>query len=217
MKKQRGVFVPDDETKFGGGENDPPYQHEKYKTAVKLCRRFDHAVDVGAHVGSWTLQMLADFAHVTAFEPNAVIWPYFRANVPDDGRVELWRLALGATRQQVSLIEKAGTNLKTHVSSKVLDRFAAGNPVPMARLDDFNVPTVDFLKIDCEGYDFFVVQGAAATIQRDRPVIIVEQKPGVASRRYGLADDQAVDLLRGWGYSVSAVLNGDYIMEPPNA
>lgn len=205
MKQQRGVFVPDNETLFGDGPN--PYQADKYRAAKVLCRRFDHAVDVGAHVGAWSLQMRADFARVTAFEPNSEMWPYFHANVRDKC-VELWKMALGARQQYVKLITKPGTSLKTHVARR------ARGVVPMLPLDHFSLRPVDLLKIDCEGYEFFVVEGGKQTITHERPVIVIEQKPRVATERYGLADTAAIDLLIAWGYAVHANLNGDYIMVP---
>lgn len=206
MKKLRGVFVPDYETKFG--DSDQPYQFEKYQAAKKLCREFRHAVDVGAHVGSWTLQMCADFARVTAFEPNSEMWQYFHLNVPNEPSIELWRMALGARQGQVALTAKTGTSLKTHVSPKGM------GSVPMMPLDHFMLNPVDLLKIDTEGYELFVVQGGVQTIQHERPVIIVEQKKGVATARYGLPDTAAVELLIGWDYKVHAEMNGDYIMVP---
>lgn len=44
-------------------------------------------------------------------------------------------------------------------------------------LDSFDLPTIDFMKIDCEGYEFPVLKGAAETLRRCKPVIVVEQKP----------------------------------------
>ena len=82
----------------------------------------------------------------------------------------------------------------------------------MNRLDDFELKNVDFIKVDVEGYEYFVISGAIETITRCRPVIIVEQKAGF--ERYGLSDKQAVALLKSLGYVEKEVLVGDHIMVP---
>lgn len=83
----------------------------------------------------------------------------------------------------------------------------------MQRLDDLGIVGVDFLKVDCEGFDYYVMVGAEQTIRRDKPVIVTEQKPGAPSKRYGIPDQQALVLLRSWGYEVQNELNGDFILQ----
>jgi len=70
---------------------------------------------------------------------------------------------------------------------------------------------VDLIKLDCEGYELFALQGAEGTIKQYRPTIIVEQKPGRA-QKFGLEQTQAVTYLEGLGYRVVQVISGDYIM-----
>jgi len=70
----------------------------------------------------------------------------------------------------------------THV--KVADD-GVGPQTIACTLDSFDLPPVDFLKIDCEGYEYFILKGAERTVRRDRPCIIVEQKPRKGSM-YGL-------------------------------
>lgn len=88
----------------------------------------------------------------------------------------------------------------------------------MYRLDDLfrRASRVDFIKLDCEGYEYFALRGGEATIRQWRPVIIVEQKPGRGSG-FGLSDLAAVDWLRSLGYLLKAEMAGDYIMVPEDA
>jgi FkbM family methyltransferase len=207
MKLWHDLWVPDYETMLG---NSFPYQRDKFLAATGLRWTTDNrrglALDVGAHVGLWTLQLLECFDRVLAFEPDPAKHQCFDLNVKSD-RVTLLRIALGNGYGQVGLNQKPGTSLKTHVDLRA-------NGIVMQRLDDLGIVGVDFLKIDVEGYDYFVVVGAEHTIKRDRPVIIVEQKPGVASKRYKIGDIDAVKLLMSWGYVVEAEMHGDYIMLP---
>ena len=78
-------------------------------------------------------------------------------------------------------------------------------------LDSFALPQIDFLKIDCEGYEYFILKGAEQTVRRDRPCIVVEQKPGKGSM-YGLDDRDAVKLLQSWGAELKFEIAGDFCL-----
>ena len=47
--------------------------------------------------------------------------------------------------------------------------------VPIAKLDDFNIKNVLYIKIDIEGYEYNAIQGGLNTITRDWPLMVVEQ------------------------------------------
>ncbi len=81
----------------------------------------------------------------------------------------------------------------------------------MATLDSFDLTNVDFIKIDTEGYEYFVLKGAEKTIKRDHPVIVVEQKESTKDR-YGLQFEQAVTLLKSWGAVWRGAISGDHIL-----
>jgi FkbM family methyltransferase len=42
-------------------------------------------------------------------------------------------------------------------------------------LDEFNLPRVDFIKLDIEGMEFEALEGAAKTIERNRPILLIEK------------------------------------------
>lgn len=208
MKKWHGLWVPDSEDKLGGTF---PYQRSKFLAAIKAFGAGKHgslALDIGAHVGLWTLQLLEVFDQVICFEPDKQKHECWHLNV-NTPRATLLRVALGSKYDRVALSQKPGTSLKTHVNP------GAKGTIPMHRLDDLGIAGVNFIKIDCEGFEVYVVYGAEQTIKRDKPVIIIEQKDGVASGRYNMPDTAAVALLGGWGYEVVEELNGDYIMRVP--
>jgi hypothetical protein len=51
---------------------------------------------------------------------------------------------------------------------------AAQERVTVALLDTFDLPAVSMIKIDVEGAEWGVIAGAVETIQRDRPLLLVE-------------------------------------------
>jgi FkbM family methyltransferase len=217
MKQWRGLWFPDAETHLiewmkqnqviVGGR--PAYQYAKYERALGLlpADRRRVAVDVGANIGLWSRVMLLDFAEVLAFEPVPAYAECLQMNAPE---AVLHDVALGAGRGFVNLVNTTpGSCGDTRVSRGEAEPARATAMVP---LDDYDLPKLDLLKIDCEGYEQFVCEGAVATIRRCHPVVIVEQKPGHASKAYGLDDQGARKLLESIGMKVRAELSGDFIM-----
>lgn len=191
----------------------PAYQHHKYLAALRHvpAARRRVAVDVGAHIGQWSYAMAQDFAFVHAFEPVPRYQECWHANLKGVPHVYLHECALGAAQDVVSLhCATPGSHGDTRVA-QAGEAANAAVSVPMNTLDSFKLDTVDLLKVDNEGYEFFVVQGARETLLRTRPVVIVEQKPGHAAR-YGLRDKQAVEALQELGMVLLEALSGDYIL-----
>lgn len=145
------------------------------------------------------------FGEVHAFEPVSEHRECFEKNVlfgPEGRRVTLWPYALG---------EKDGTCSIFTTNGSSGDSFVCGDgDIPVKRLDDFNL-TPDFIKLDCEGFEYFALKGAEETLKRGRPVVIVEQKPGKA-QQFGLREKQAVEYLESLGWELKDEISGDYIL-----
>lgn len=188
----------------------PQYQYTKYLKALEFVKQRRTAVDVGGNVGLWSRNMAKDFSRLEAFEPVETYRECWRRNVMAENAA-LHDVALGEESGVVSLCAgTAGSFGDTFVTGDYGQGNAARN-VPLRTLDSFELHDVDFVKIDCEGYELFVLRGAERTIRLNKPCIIVEQKPGHA-QKYGLGETDAVQLLRGWGARVRAVMAGDYIL-----
>ena len=178
------------------------YQGTKQLAALSYCKQFRTAVDVGAHIGLWSYYLAKRFETVHAFEPVADHRQCFEMNMAGLP-VRLHPCALGDENASVSIHT-------SHTSSG--DSWVNGDgDIPMRCLDDFDLQDVDFIKIDCEGWELRVIQGARDTIARCRPVIIVEQKSGRA-QKFGLPETGAVQELEAMGAALQRQISGDYIM-----
>lgn len=178
------------------------YQGKKMTTALGHCRSFRAAVDIGAHVGLFSFYLAKRFQTVYAFEPVAEHRACFERNVAAEN-VLLHACALGE--------KEGGIAVRTTPGSSG-DSFVEGEgEIPLRRLDDFDLADVDFIKLDCEGYELFALRGARDTLERCRPCVMVEQKPGKA-QHFGLRQTEAVDYLCSLGAVQRAVISGDYIL-----
>jgi FkbM family methyltransferase len=203
MKLSGNAWLPDDEqdrVMLGAGVR---YQSGKLEKALPYCRHARTAIDVGAHCGLWTVQLAQYFERVEAFEPLPRHIECWKKNAGWKLTNRLYPVALGEKEGSCGMHVVEGLSGRSHVNG--------GNDFLMKRLDDYAFEDVDFLKIDTEGYELFVIKGAEETIKKWRPVIVVEQKPHHGGP-YGLSDTAAVDYLKSLGYQVKAEIVGDFVM-----
>lgn len=225
MFQHQGIWLPDGEKHFPEWMNKNgeivdgkgTYQIKKFREAMKYCKDFRFAIDVGGHVGFWSMQMRKKFQLVYAFEPVLEMRACFHANLIDqgsdrgEGHVVLFGCALGSKDfDQVGIHYDPADSGGTHIKGD--------GTVPVRCLDTFSLPdpagglVLDFVKIDCEGYEHEVIKGGREVLREFKPCVIVEQKPHKLGPNFGIEGTPAVDLLRDLGAKVVKEIGGDYIM-----
>jgi FkbM family methyltransferase len=143
-----------------------------------LCHRDKDAIDVGANDGSYVHYLRRHARRVIAFEPMPSLADALRA-----------KFRHGVDIRSVALSDRAGT-VELHMPvvdgvtvtgcSTVSPTASATYPdhraieVPMATLDSSYEGDVGFIKIDVEGHEQAVLDGAVQTIRRCRPRMLVE-------------------------------------------
>jgi FkbM family methyltransferase len=146
---------------------------------IEWARQFQtttsDAVDVGANVGDWTVDMARFSRSVFAFEPSRPTYRLLKRNVRTLQNVYAYECGLGD--------EYAGMKLYSHdqdpgKSSFMQTPYHDDKHYEMCEvhpLDWFHLTNVGFLKIDVEGHEQEVIRGALGTLQRSNwPKIILE-------------------------------------------
>ncbi|HEY3800361.1 MAG TPA: FkbM family methyltransferase [Caulobacteraceae bacterium] len=139
-------------------------------------------LDVGANVGTHTLALAAVIGpgrQVHAFEPQRAIFHMLAGSVALNGRVNVrcHNIALGERDGDIAL---PGIDYTAPQNFGAVSFAAAPPPrpgwdsVPIRRLDGLGFQDVALIKIDVEGMEMRVLDGAAETIQRTRPLIYIE-------------------------------------------
>ena len=212
MYQAHGWWFPDQDTHFaemlnknikkGGG---PVYQEPVRKKSIELCNTQGLALDIGANVGLWSRDLCENFNQVIAFEPVEDFRKCLLKNVTAKN-FEVRACALGDQDTQINMIITAENTGHSHVDTASIGT----GSIPMYRLDSLNLPKIDYIKIDCEGYENTILRGAKGTILRDRPIMVVEHKK---HKDVGHADiDQALNTLIGWGAKVLTNIKNDYVL-----
>jgi len=160
------------------------------------------ALDIGANIGVYTYRLSRSAARVHAFEPNPRLFRILAAS----------RLR-NVSPHQVALSSRAGRSTFYVPVASFGELSGWGSLVPghcpaaldevrieveTATLDSFQLTDVAFMKIDVEGHEVDVLEGAHDTIASSRPAILVESGP---------ADRERVDaLLARHGYRARSFL-----------
>ncbi len=184
------------------------YQAGHLSTALKFVTDWSVAVSCGAHVGTWTKLLSARFARVIAVEPARDTFEALQANMQTFGcrNVDCLNIAVGATRGLVSMvIDERGASLANTGARYT----TSGGAIPREVIDEWNLPTLGFLKLDIEGSEADAIKGAAATLQRCRPIVLWENKG--FCRRFGYAKDAPQAILTSLGYHEVAIAGCDRI------
>lgn len=153
---------------------------------LQIIKPGSMVLDVGAHIGTHTLafaKAVGPAGHVVAFEPQRWAHSYLCANVVLNSldNVTTMRAAVGGEcgKRQIP-----GVNPREPQNFGAVDlrRDDIGEAVDCVTIDSLDLKGCNLIKIDVEGMEFDVLDGAADTIQRYHPVLFVEHKkadPGV--------------------------------------
>lgn len=216
MKQVDGIWFPDNEKHLcemvlasqpkvdGKGT----YQYQKLTAALQYVERKGFALDVGMHVGLWSMHLAQQFGSVVGFEPVAEHIECLKLNMEGATNWEVHNCALGNHVGTVGLKFLDGSTGSTQILE------GAGG-ITMRRLDDFTFSdAIDFIKIDVENYEYFVLEGGEKTIREHQPVIILEQKGNGKNGKLTYDKDQyaSLELLKSWGAKQKFEMNGDYCL-----
>ena len=190
---------------------DPYHVHDKEHgdREESFFRRYlrpgDVVVDVGANFG---LTALAAFSaigptgQVHAFEPHPRIFRFLLGNIELNGAgsvVKAYNLALGNRHGSVFLTDSRADDQNT------VSKAPTGIRVPLSTLDEAvaALPHIALLKIDVEGYEKFVLEGATETLRRVDCVYFEAYSANYAQHGYELGE--IMDFLAAKGLEVRRI------------
>lgn len=208
IKNVGGWYFPGNDIHLAEAiQKDGSYQKRHRQSALAFVKNRECAVDIGSHVGLWSVDLAKSFNRVIAFEPEPTHIECYRLNVLDKySNVLLHQYALGECKGTIFMYNP---NPITSGNMKVTTN-PTDTKVEIKRLDDFKIAEkIDFIKIDTEGYEYKVLLGGKETIITNKPVIVIEQKPG--SQEYGIGRYDACRLLESWGAKKLSQCVDDYI------
>jgi FkbM family methyltransferase len=188
---------------------DQIFQHAKPNSYV---------VDIGAHIGTFTLNLSHTVGYggkVIAFEPQPKIFRELIMNMGLNGvtNVDYYFAAVGNKEGTIELSPlNPGNEAGTAISG------GTGVKVDLITLDSLKLQNVSLIKIDVEGMEDEVLDGARETIMKNKPVILIEIMGGYyyysAPRHIQVKIEGTIEKLKGMGYTCHNLWEHDYIALP---
>ncbi len=209
---------------WGGGHN------KGFEACIEACRGKDCVLDVGGHIGLIALpvaQVIKSGGTVVSFEPSTVNHGFlsYHKQVNNMDNLEIVRSLVGAkSADKVEFFEDtadSGMNSILHLENK-------GNFERHERsqvtLDEFCVEKnykPDVIKIDVEGAELFVLQGAQTILKEHKPLIFLSVHPRHLEK-LGIQQSALLELAKDIGYKITDLDGGDvtkfeldeYLMAP---
>jgi FkbM family methyltransferase len=173
-------------------------------------------LDIGAHLGYFSLLAARRGARAIAFEPNPATLPYLRRNLADNGAAEqvaLETAALGARAETRTFFRAEGGDTSSlhdqgHAVEAVAVRVTTADAVVAGR-------SVDVIKMDIEGGELDALDGMRETIANASPGLrlFVECNPD-ALERAGVSSRALIARLRELGLEPSVIDEDARVVRP---
>ena len=118
----------------------------------------------------WPFYLREHFTKVVTFEPDPLNCGCLCLNTAGMG-IEAYQSALGAQRGWAKV--QRWTTERTNAGAGYV---VPGGEIPVIAIDDLRLRFCDLLLLDVEGSELDVLLGAYLTIQKSRPVVVIEEK-----------------------------------------
>lgn len=197
------------------------YETDTLNALAKRVREGDVVIDIGANIGALSLPLavlVGATGRVHAFEPTTFAFGKLRENLALNARIEARVIA-----NQTLLVEAAEAAAVTSLhASWPLDTTADLHPLHCGRLmpldgarhttlDDYMrvhaIERVDLIKLDVDGNELRVIEGALATLTTHRPLLVFELAPYILDERPGTLE-RLLEILGQCGYDLMEMRSG---------
>jgi FkbM family methyltransferase len=156
------------------------YESETFELMRRILEPGMVFFDIGAHVGQYTLLAAGVRVSVHAFEPDPETFPILAYNIGKNDLKEVCANPLALSRHTGSVEVCSGP--ADNIGSSFIRPFSSEshrNQIPCMSLDEYvsrnQISRVDLVKIDVEGAELQVLEGARETLSKPhRPKLIVE-------------------------------------------
>lgn len=184
-------------------------EKEEFDCIFKYLGENNHikgsAIDAGAHYGIHSLSFSKHFERVFSFEPNPVIFSILDFNITHNNsqkNIQLFNCALSSQKGHMELFDykdgnTGGATLEMRHVKDPDTRYKYDCEVNMLdSIEDIANEDIGLLKIDTEGHEYDVLQGAKKMIAKHKPVILMEDWDSRNGK-----ESKAITLLRSYGYN----------------
>ena len=162
-------------------------ENPEYRVMKSLLPAGGTFIDVGANFGTFSLlasRMVGANGRVIAIEPQARLGVMIRESAALSGvkNCDVMQLALGSEQKTLELIVPSDDSGRAGFYQGFSGRHKhTVERVNVVTLDSLDLKSVSLIKIDVEGSEIDVLDGARETLSRCKPAVLIELNPWSAS------------------------------------
>jgi FkbM family methyltransferase len=197
------------------------WEPENKSLIMKYVKNGSIVLDIGAHIGTHTVTMsqcVGETGKVFAFEPSMKTYRELIYNLAANSCFNTYAIhaAIGKDKNIIDVVVSHPNN---EGGSYVINSRGGTDRALQLPLDAFNFNNVSFIKIDVENMEADVLDGAVSTINRNKPVILIEIQ-GNGERPIQQNEDtkkMAVisrNKIKKLGYNLTYLGGADYLAIP---
>ena len=200
--------------------------NKNYEKELEIIDKFrdknKDAIDIGVYRGLYSYKLAQNYKLVHAFEPNPLLYPYLDRNLNKIIKnISLYNFALSNVSGETKL--KLPLRSQSIFQDNIEELYQLGassiHPknqlskykeviVQMKKLDNFEISNnIGFIKIDVEGHELEVIDGAINTITKNMPVLLIE----IEERHTQKSVLDSISYIKNIGYDCFFVKNRELV------
>jgi len=183
------------------------------RTVDDVCQMLmpgDTVLDIGANIGIHSIpyaERVGITGTVLSFEACVDNYACLLVNSRNYRNIIPIQQAVGDETGVIQMSFDQNNPGASHISTGMIGDFAA----KITKIDNWSFKKCDFIKIDVEGYEPYVIRGAAETIKHHKPKLIIELNDGTLSR-FGFTKATVIDLMAELNYKPLFLGQQNYTM-----
>lgn len=198
------------------------FEKEETDYMCKVLKKGDVFIDVGSNIGLFSLiasKIVGEEGKVICFEPSPLTYSRLKENVKINNfnNLDIRNLGLSDSRGELTFyVSKNGYDAWNSFSPSKDNKLELSINVPVSTLDfelnDIDKSKIKLVKIDVEGWEKFVLQGAKEFLTNFNPIVMVELTEQNTFNS-GYSVHEIYDIMKNFGYTWYRLQQGELVLE----
>lgn len=161
-------------------------------------------VDIGANIGFYSTlfsKMVGEKGNVYAFEPDKLNFTHLLSNTKNRKNVFAHNMAVSDKSGKIKLYHDINVDHQTYDNGEG----RAFTEIDCISLDDYfkNGETIDLIKTDTQGFDYFVILGMKEVVKKSKHLILITEFWPFGLNKSGIAPEKLITLLQEMGFKLT--------------
>ena len=199
----------------------PIFEPEETNLCIKLINKGDICLDIGANIGYYTIlfsDKVGESGKVIAFEPDNTNYLILEKNCHkeiNNNIVLLYKNALSDNNKK-EFLYKSKDNHGMHRLYPSVCCSEDKIEVSVISGDSLNIGSVDFIKIDIEGYEYLALKGLSETIKKSNNIKILSEFSPLSVLEAGFSTQSLLDMMFSFGLAPIEYKDGKWDQASPD-